>query len=228
MDSYFEDALPADGAVVCPVGLDEGALGAVPDLVLHRPHRAREVLGDQQLVQGQPVIVRALDAVELGGCQVKPGTIIFVKSGKRTRAEFKILPLGYAAGRREDSPPVRPDEEDEEDVVEDEKDDLLGQRVHCDEAEVDDVGVVGPDDDRRDEEDGDPLGRGDAVPAGAAVDVRHLGALVGEVGVTRRSCWGRKVGLCFPSAGVEFLITLSSFPSKLVIFIWSTFCGVSD
>ena len=174
MDSYFEDALPADGAVVCPVGLDEGALGAVPDLVLHRPHRAREVLGDQQLVQGQTVIVRALDAVELGGRQVKPGIIVLAKSGKRTRTEFGPLRLGYAAGRREDRPPVGPDEEDEEDVVEDEEDDLFGQRVHCDEAEVDDVGVVGPDDDGGDEKDGDPLCGRDAVPAGAAVDVGHL------------------------------------------------------
>ena len=157
---------------MCPVRLDNGALRAVADLLLIRPHRAGQVFGYHNLFQGHLGVLRGLDAIHL--------------------VQVELEPVRHVPGRGEHGLPVGPDEHDEEKVVENEEEGAgpggldggkaqpvgeredVGMLLAKDSRTLpDDVGVVGPADDGGDEEDRDPLGHLDAAAEDAASAV-HL------------------------------------------------------
>ena len=55
-----------------PVRLDQGALGAVPDLLLDGAQDAGQVLAQDQLLQGGALVLAPLQPVQLLGGQPEP------------------------------------------------------------------------------------------------------------------------------------------------------------
>ena len=124
---------------------------------LNCPHGHREVLINNDLLEHLPLLLVTLapfHAVQFVSCQTEPFRYVAYRSSSVFKKYKNLETLTWSCP---DCSPVREKEECDSDVVSNQEPNLLYIRLHCQDTEVDHVGVVGPGDDARDDHHGQPL-----------------------------------------------------------------------